>query len=82
MNQLKRETHGLKILENDIWAERIPHEEFKKLRENYPVAWFDEPDGNAGLCHGLRRRLATAMQCREKGVAFTEAVSRTRDTAP
>ena len=31
MNQLKRETHGLKILENDIWAERIPHEEFKKL---------------------------------------------------
>ena len=40
------------------------------------------PDGNAGLCHGLRRRLATAMQCREKGVAFTEAVSRTRDTAP
>ena len=49
MNQLKRETHGLKILENDIWAERIPHEEFKKLRENYPVAWFDEPDGNAGF---------------------------------
>ena len=46
MNEVKRETHGLKILENDIWAERIPHEEFKKLRESYPVAWFDEPDGN------------------------------------
>jgi cytochrome P450 len=36
-------------LDNDIWAERIPHAEFATLRARAPVAWFDEPDGNSGF---------------------------------
>ena len=40
---------GVQILDNDIWAERIPHTEFATLRARAPVAWFDEPDGNSGF---------------------------------
>ena len=40
---------GVQILDNDIWAERIPHAEFATLRARAPVAWFDEPDGNSGF---------------------------------
>ncbi|MDG2427560.1 MAG: cytochrome P450 [Acidimicrobiales bacterium] len=39
----------IQILDNDIWAERIPHLEFTELRAHAPVAWFDEPNGNSGF---------------------------------
>ena len=39
----------IQILDNDIWAERVPHLEFAKLRAHTPVAWFDEADGNSGF---------------------------------
>ena len=39
----------IQILDNDIWATRVPHPEFKMLRAHDPVAWFDEPDGNSGF---------------------------------
>lgn len=39
----------IQILDNDIWAERVPHPEFKVLREQAPVAWFEEHDGNSGF---------------------------------
>ena len=29
----------------DLYAERIPHEEFKRLRREAPVSWHHEPDG-------------------------------------
>ena len=37
------------VLANDLWAERIPHEEFRSMRAHAPVAWIDEPDGNSGF---------------------------------
>ena len=40
---------GLDILSHDIYAERIPHEEFAELRRERPVAWHEESDGNAGF---------------------------------
>ena len=46
----KQETApGIQILDNDVWAERVPHAEFATLRASAPVAWFDEPDGNSGF---------------------------------
>jgi len=42
-------TPDIQILDNDIWATRVPHPEFKTLRARNPVAWFDEPDGNSGF---------------------------------
>ncbi len=39
----------IQILDNDIWATRVPHSEFKMLRAQDPVSWFDEPDGNSGF---------------------------------
>ena len=40
---------GYEILANDIWAEKIPHEAFTKLRKEVPVAFVEESDGNAGF---------------------------------
>ncbi len=49
MAQKQETAPGLQILDNDIWAERVPHAEFATLRASAPVAWFDEPDGNSGF---------------------------------
>ena len=40
---------GCDILANDIWADRIPHAEFARLRTEAPVAFFDETGENAGF---------------------------------
>ena len=40
---------GCDILANDIWADRVPHAEFARLRAEAPVAFFDEADENAGF---------------------------------
>ena len=49
MSQKGAMTPDVQILDNDIWATRVPHPEFKMLRALAPVAWFDEPDGNSGF---------------------------------
>ena len=49
MSQKGAMTPDVQILDNDIWATRVPHPEFKMLRAQAPVAWFDEPDGNSGF---------------------------------
>ena len=37
------------ILSHDVYEQAIPHEAFARLRREMPVAWHDEPDGNAGF---------------------------------
>ena len=49
MSRGKPSAPGIQILDNDIWAERVPHSEFAALRAESPVSWFDEPDGNSGF---------------------------------
>jgi cytochrome P450 len=36
---------GVDIVSHDVYAERIPHEEFARFRTEAPVAWVDEADG-------------------------------------
>ena len=49
MSRKQTTAPDIQILDNDIWAERVPHPEFAALRARAPVAWFDEPDGNSGF---------------------------------
>ena len=49
MSPKQRPVPEIQILDNDIWAERVPHLEFAKRRAHTPVAWFDEADGNSGF---------------------------------
>ncbi len=62
----------------DAWAERVPYEEFARLRREAPVTWFDEDAPNSGFWSVHRyadivelsrdvRRFSSAM-----GVSFEE----------
>lgn len=33
----------------DVWAERVPYEEFARMRRDAPIAWFDEEEPNHGF---------------------------------
>ena len=37
------------ILSHDVYEQAVPHAAFARLRREMPVAWHDEPDGNAGF---------------------------------
>ena len=37
------------ILSHDVYERAVPHEAFARLRRDMPVAWHDEPGGNAGF---------------------------------
>ena len=37
-------------LENDVFAERVPHETFALLRREAPVHWYDWPHGKGFWC--------------------------------
>lgn len=39
----------LDVLSHDVYAERVPHAEFARLRRESPVAWMAEPDGGPGF---------------------------------
>ncbi|MEM7346291.1 MAG: cytochrome P450, partial [Chloroflexota bacterium] len=34
------------IIDPDVYAEGVPHETFKRLRDEDPVSWWDEEDGS------------------------------------
>jgi cytochrome P450 len=39
---------GVDAFSNDVYAERVPHEELARLRREMPVAWVDEPPPHHG----------------------------------
>lgn len=42
---------GFDFTHPDIWAERVPIEEFAKLRASAPVWWNEQPDADSGGFH-------------------------------
>lgn len=39
----------LDILSHDVYADRIPHAEFERLRSEAPISWHNEPEPNSGF---------------------------------
>ena len=33
----------------DMWAREVPYDDFARLRQQDPVAWFPEPAPNSGF---------------------------------
>ena len=46
---IRRPLSPVDICSHDVYEQAIPHEAFARLRREMPVAWHEEPDGNAGF---------------------------------
>lgn len=49
MSTLEIDLADIDIADPSLWEQRIPHEEFRRLRHEDRVHWHPEPDGNAGF---------------------------------
>ncbi len=46
---------------NGLFEQRVPYEEFKTLRDEYPVYWNEEPEGFSGFWNVTRHADVTAV---------------------
>ncbi|MCI0679277.1 MAG: cytochrome P450 [Actinobacteria bacterium] len=53
---MSRPMVGVDLTDPDLWLAGVPHEEFRRLRREAPVAWCEHPGGHRGFWAVTRHR--------------------------